>query len=155
MAKGQTQSLSIAILQWALALFLIASGIWAVQSDSGFFAIAAARLSGNEVAEAVYGIGLDKGLAGVLIIVLGIIEIIGGVFIIIDFFTIALTGTKLILVIVLIAWIVITVLLDILGSGGLLNGALKGFGPFLRWIHNIGLHLLVIGGLLAISRGKR
>jgi uncharacterized membrane protein YphA (DoxX/SURF4 family) len=153
MANGHTRSLSYGILQWALALFLIASGVWAVQSDSGFFANITARINGNEPAEAVLSLSLDKGIQGFIILAFGIIEIVGGVFIIIDFFTASLKGTRLILFIVVIAWIIITVLLDFVAKG-VLKSAFKNFGSFLRWIHDVGLHLLVIGGLLTLNKGK-
>jgi uncharacterized membrane protein YphA (DoxX/SURF4 family) len=157
MAKGQTRSLSIGLLQWGLALFLIASGIWAIQGYSGFLAKVVAQFSGNEIAGAVYAILGRSDFSRILIILVGIVEIVGGVFIIIDFFAVAIKGTGLVLLIVTIVWIVVAVLYDIVGyeGSGLLKGAFKNADSTLRWFHNIGIHLAIIGGLLAIKKGKK
>ena len=156
MADGRTRTLCIGVMQLGLALFLAASGIWAIQSYSGFFARAAAQFNGNEVAGAVYAVIKNQDSARLVITILGVIEILGGVFIVIDFFTFAIKGTGAILAIITILWIAVAILYDIVGynGSGLLNGAFKSPDTMWRWFHAIGVHLIIIGGLLTISRGK-
>ena len=59
----------------------------------------------------------------------------------------------ILLLIIIIAWIVIVVLLDILGRGGLLDGAFRSFNSIIAFFRNLSSHLLVLGALLIVKRG--
>ena len=137
------------LLQLAVALFLIVSGILTVQLDGGFFGKLQAGFAGNEIASAVHS--LFKGdLANILIIVLGICELIAGVFLFLNFFMNTGKLTNTFVFIILIVWIVVIVLVDVIGNGGLLGGAFGSLGAFLSFLKSLSGHLLVLAALLYV-----
>lgn len=141
-------SLSKLVLKIALAAFLIVTGIMTLQLDSGFLGKLQAGFSGNELANAVHG--FLKGDAATLVIVaLGILELLAGVFLIAGFFVDTKGFNGLVLLIIMALWIVVIVLVDIVGKGGLLDGAFKSTGTFLSFLKVLSAHLLVLGAILS------
>ena len=146
------KSMGVVLLQIALGLFLLASGIMTLQLDSGLAGRLQAGFGGNEVASAIYRI-LDGDFAKIVIIIVGVCELLAGVFLLISFFVDVGKIADLVLFIIMIMWIVVIVLVDILGSGGLLDGAFKSFGSILSFMKVLSAHLLVLGAILIVKRG--
>lgn len=142
------QSISSLVLRIALACFLIATGILTLQLDSGFFGKLQAGFAGNELATAVHS--LFKGdMANMLIVLLGILELVAGIFLIVGLFVTVGHFNKIALVAILILWVAVIILVDILGKGGLMDGAFKNLGTFLSFLKVLSAHLLVLGAILA------
>ena len=143
-------SLGAMILRIALALFLVVSGILTLQLDSGFFGRLQAGFAGNELASAVYSF-LDGDAANIVVILLGICELIAGVFLLAQIFVDTGNVSNLALTIIMILWIVVIALVDVLGSNGLLNGAFKSTANFLSFLKVLSAHLLVLGAILVVK----
>ena len=111
-----------------------------------------AGFGGNEVATAVYSI-LNGDVANIVIIAIGVCELLAGIFLILRFFMGVGKLADIVLIIIMIVWIVVIVLTDILGNGGLLKGALSSFGSIITFLKVFSSHLLVLGGILIVKRG--
>ena len=125
MAVSKKRNLGVIVLQLALALFLVFSGIKALQityaSDaslgtkiSATINRAAAGYTGNELVSAVDQLIESKDAATIIIVILAIC--------------------------------------DIIGKGGLVNGAFNDLGTFLAFSRSLSSHLLVLGALLIVSK---
>lgn len=129
MAKEGTRiSLFYVILNLAVGAMLAVGGIWALQGG-GDFACTAIR--------AIF----DNDAEDILIIVFGVIELLSGLFIILQLFVgdrLSRLGTILKLVIVIV-WGAAIVIADIL------NG---NFSNFLSWLYTLSGHLIVLAALL-------
>ena len=137
MADSSKMSIGRIILQLAVGLMLSVAGIWALQGG------------GDAAADAIRSI-FDGNVEGILVIVLGIIEVVAGVLLIVGLFV----GDKLasfnsiLLLIVMIVWIAAIVLIDFLGGDGIFNGGAK---HFLRWCYQFAAHLIVLGALIYLQ----
>ncbi len=148
MAVSRSSSPAKLVLKIALAVFLIVMGIMSLQLDSGFIGKLQAGFSGNELATAVHGF-MKGDVANVVIVLLGILELLSGLFLILDFFMDTKSFNKLALLIILILWIVVIILVDVVGKGGLLDGAFKSAGTLLSFLKVLSAHLLVLGAILS------
>ena len=131
------KSIGLILLNLAVALYLLATGILGV-SGRKFF-------PDGEIRRGVTA--LFKGdLAEILITVLAVLCIVAGVFILLKFFGIGIPMTELILVILAIAWIVIIIMIDVVYP-------LQNKVNFVDWMRSFGSHLMVLGGIaLATER---
>lgn len=152
MATKSSTGFGVVLVQIALGLFFIASGILTLQLDSGFLGRLQAGFGGNEVATAVYSI-LNGNVATIVIIAIGICEVLAGIFLILRFFMAVGKLADIVLIIIMIVWIAVIILVDILGNGGLLKGALNSFGSIISFLKVLSAHLLVLGGILIVKRG--
>ncbi len=152
MATKSSTGFGVVLVQIALGLFFIASGILTLQLDSGFLGRIQAGFGGNEVATAVYSI-LKGDVANIVIIAIGVCEILAGLFLILRFFMGVGVLADVVLIIIMIVWIAVIILIDILGNGGLLKGALDSFASILSFLKVFSAHLLVLGGILIVKRG--
>ena len=152
MATKSSTGFGVVLVQIALGLFFIASGILTLQLDSGFLGRIQAGFGGNEVATAVYSI-LNGNVATIVIIAIGICEVLAGIFLILRFFMAVGKLADIVLIIIMIVWIAVIILVDILGNGGLLKGALNSFGSIISFLKVLSAHLLVLGGILIVKRG--
>lgn len=163
MAVSKKKNLGVIVLQLALALFLVFSGIKALQvtysSDaslekkiSATFNRAAAGYTGNEIVAAVDQLIEDRDVALIIIVVLAVCELVAGAFLAINFFVDTGKFTDIILIIIMALWVLILVLVDIIGKGGLVNGAFKDLSAFLAFSSSLSFHLLVLGALLIVSK---
>jgi len=130
--SSSKKAIGFVLLQIALGLFLIVSGLFTIQLDGGFLGKVQAGFSGNEVANAVRSF-LKGDVANIVIFILGICELLAGIFLLISFFVNVGKIEDTILLIIMIVWILVIVLVDIIGNGGLLNGALKSFSSILSF----------------------
>lgn len=144
------KSLGLLILQIALGCFLLAFGILTLQLDKGILGKIQAGVTGNEVAIAVNQI-LKGDAANIVTILIGVCEIISGAFLLLALFTSLGKIASLFDLIVLIAWIVVIVVIDVMGPVGLLNGAFKNMWTFLFFLKTFAMHMLVLGAILTVK----
>lgn len=144
------KTMGMLILQIALGCFLLAFGILTLQLDKGILGKLQAGVTGNEVAIAVNQI-LKGDAANIVIILLGVCEIISGAGLLISLFTSLGKIASIFNMIVLIAWIVVIVVIDIMGPCGLLNGAFNSMWSFLFFLKSLAMHMLVLGGILVVK----
>ena len=149
--KTAKKFLGTLVLQIALGLFLLTFGILTLQLDGTFFGKLNAIASGNEIALAVNSF-LTGEAATIVIILLGICELIAGVGLLLELFVSMGKLANIFNFIVLIAWIVVIVVIDVMGAGGLVNGACKSLATFLSFLKSFSSHLLVLGALLTIRK---
>lgn len=135
MAKTIKFSVGRFILQIALGLFFLVGGIWALTGGGD-----AASLAIKEI--------FSDNLRTILMIVFGIIEILCGIFLILELFlTTSLKNLrKILLLIIAIVWIVAIVLIDFFGGHGLFHTK-----AFLSWLYQFAGHLIVLGGIIVIN----
>ena len=136
MGKANNFSVGKLLLQIAVGAMLTVAGIWALQGggDEGIAAIK-------------YLIGA-RDFERILCIVFGIIELIAGVFLILELFIGDKIGSlgKILTLIIIIVWIIAIVLIDFLGNHGLFKQ-----NNFLNWLYNFAYHLIVLGALLVLQ----
>lgn len=149
--SSSKKAIGFVLLQIALGLFLIVSGLFTIQLDGGFLGNVQASFSGNEVANAVRSF-LKGDVANIVIFILGICELLAGIFLLISFFVNVGKIEDTILLIIMIVWILVIVLVDIIGNGGLLNGALKSFSSILSFLKVLSNHLLVLASIIIVKR---
>lgn len=123
------------ILQIALGLFFLVGGIWALAGGGDAASLAIKEISSGDFRK-------------ILVIVFGIIEILSGVFLILELFlqTSLKNLRKIFLLIIAIVWIVAIVLIDFCGSSGLFHTS-----DFLSWLYQFAGHLIVLGGIIVIN----
>ena len=138
MGKASNFSLGRLLLQIAIGAMLTVAGIWALQGG-GDEGVAAIR----------YLIGA-RDLENILCIVFGIIELIAGVFLILELFIGDKFGAlgKILMIIIMIVWIIAIVLIDFFGNGGIFH---NGAHNFLKWLYNFACHLIVLGALIVLQ----
>ena len=138
MAKSNNApSVGSVILQIALAAFFIVSGIYTLQGGTGDEAAAAIKhlFSGN--------------VSQIVCVIFGVIELFAGVILLIKLFVNTVSVMDAVLMFIVMAvWIVAIVLIDILGSGGLLHGC---GGNILSYCRNLSQHLLVLGAIFIVK----
>ena len=134
MAKKSEVRLFWLVLNLAVGAMLAVGGIWALQGGGDF---------GCKAIKSVF----NGDIARILAIVFGVIELLSGIFIILQLFIGDRMGSfgSILKLIVVIVWAVAIVLADFLGNGGLLNG---GANDFLNWLYNFAMHLIVLCALL-------
>lgn len=134
MAKKSEVRLFWLVLNIAVGAMLAVGGIWALQGGGDF---------GCKAIKSIF----NGDIAKILAIVFGVIELLSGIFIILQLFIGDRMGTfgSILKLIVVIVWAVAIVLADFLGNGGLLNG---GMNHFLSWLYEFALHMIVLCALL-------
>ena len=134
MAKKSEVRLFWLVLNIAVGTLLAVGGIWALQGGGDF---------GCKAIKSIF----NGDIAKILAIVFGVIELLSGIFIILQLFIGDRMGTfgSILKLIVIIVWAVAIVLADFLGNGGLLNG---GMNHFLSWLYDFAMHMIVLCALL-------
>ncbi len=134
MAKKSEVRLFWLVLNIAVGAMLAVGGIWALQGGGDF---------GCKAIKSIF----NGDIAKILAIVFGVIELLSGIFIILQLFIGDRMGTfgSILKLIVIIVWAVAIVLADFLGNGGLLNG---GMNHFLSWLYEFAMHMIVLCALL-------
>lgn len=134
MAKKSTSILFWTVLNIAVGVMLAVGGIWALQGGGDFGCRAVRSVFSGDVAK-------------VMAIVFGVIELLSGIFIILNVTIGHKMGSfgSILKLIVIIVWCVAIVLSDFLASGGLFNG---GMNNFLGWLYDFAMHLIVLSALL-------
>mgnify|MGYP007101871504 FL=1 len=134
MAKKSEVRLFWLVLNLAVGAMLAVGGIWALQGGGDF---------GCKAIKSIF----SGDIARILAIVFGVIELLSGIFIILQLFIGDRMGSfgSILKLIVVIVWAVAIVLADFLGKGGLFNG---GTSNFLEWLYGFALHMIVLCALL-------
>ncbi|MBD5446636.1 MAG: hypothetical protein HDR32_02540 [Treponema sp.] len=133
MAKSSKWSLGVMLTQIALALYLTVTGLFTLGLGG--------NRSSSELTRAVKAL-LNGDLANVVVILLGVVVLVCGIMLILRFFWNPGTLDGLFKLITLIAWIVVTVVIDICGFGS--------FPSIWQWILSVAGNLLIIGALLVV-----
>lgn len=117
------------ILNIAVGVVLAVGGIWALQGHGDFAADALRSIFSGD-------------LSRLVVTVFGVIELLSGIFIILQLFIGDRMGTfgSILKMIIVIVWAVAIVLADFVG--GFLEPG------FLPWIYNLAMHLVVLCALL-------
>lgn len=116
------------ILNLAVGAMLAVGGIWALQGGGDFAAKALRGLASGDMGK-------------ILVIVFGVIELLSGIFIILQCFISDRMGRfgYILKVIICVVWAVAIIIADLL----------KGdFSNFLSWVYTLASHLVVLGALL-------
>lgn len=123
------------LLQIALGAMLTVGGIWALVGGGDFACNALKAVFNGEALK-------------IIKIVFGVIELLAGVFLIIELFTGDIFGKfdNLLMIIIWIVWICAIVLGDFLSAGGLFKA---GFSW--NWLYNFASHLIVLGAMLCLA----
>lgn len=137
------RGVGLIILQIAVALFLLVSGVTGLlNSSAGDLAPVVAFF--NSMFE-------SNSIVTIIVIVLSIFEIIAGVFLLLELFTTDLRITDMILLIFIILWIVNIVLVDFIGPIG--EGTIfRNVNSVLHYLSTLSSHLMVLGALILVSR---
>lgn len=135
--ENKHRTVGTLILQIALGLLFIVSGIWTLQNGKG-----------DEIAAAIRSI-FNGDVAKVICIVFGVIEIVAGVFLLLRLFVFLNTNLDtLLMIIIMICWIVAIIMIDFVGRDGLLNNLNEGF---LGFLNRFARHLLILGAVIKVK----
>ena len=118
----------------SVGIMLAVGGIWALQGGGDF---------GCQAVKSIFSGDLRK----ILVLVFGGIELLSGIFIILQLFIGDRIGTfsRILKLIVIIVWIAAIVLSDFFGAKGLFN---NGINHFLSWLYTFATHLIILVALL-------
>lgn len=136
MAKNQ-KTIGTWILQLALALLFIVSGIW--------------MLTGNytDVISKSLKEVFSHDIANILRIVYGVILLIAGVFLALRLFVpMGKSIDSVLMIIILICWIIAIALVDVVG---LFRGIQKNHFNFLSWCYYFAYDMLVLGAIIKVK----
>lgn len=137
------RSIGLIILQIAVSLFLLVSGV------SGLMNSSAGELA--PVVVFLNGLFESRSIVTIMIIVLSVFEIIGGVFLFMEIFTTDLRVTDMILFILIILWIANIVLVDFIAP--ISEGSIfRSVSSVLRYLSTLSSHLMVLGALVLVAR---
>ncbi|HPO02614.1 hypothetical protein K7J14_11740 [Treponema zuelzerae] len=137
------RGLGLIILQVAVALFLLASGVTGLLNSS------AGDL--EPVVRFLNGLFESRSIVTIMIVVLSVFEIIAGFFLLTELFTTDLRITDMILFIFIILWIANIVLVDFIAPIG--GGTIfRNVSSVLRYMSTLSSHLMVLGALILVSR---
>mgnify|MGYP004450656259 FL=1 len=135
--ENKKRTVGTLVLQIALGLLFIVSGIWTLQNGKG-----------DEIASAIHSV-FNKDLAQILCIVFGIIEIVAGVFLLLRLFVFLNTSLDtLLMIIIMICWLAAIIMIDFVGNDGLLKNLDSGF---LGWLNRFAKHLLILGAVIKVK----
>lgn len=129
MAKKSSVSIFWLILNIAVGVVLAVGGIWALQGNGDFAADALNKIFSGDARK-------------IVVLVFGVIELLSGIFIILQLFIGDRMGSlgSILKLIIVIVWTVAIVLADFVG--GFLQPS------FLPWIYNLAMHCVVLCALL-------
>ncbi len=118
------------ILNLAVGAMLAVGGIWALQGGGDF------------AANALKGL-LSGDAAKMAVIVFGVIELLSGIFIILQIFMGDRTGSlgTILKLIIVVVWAIAVIIADFLNGHFLAPN-------FLSWVYSLAMHLIVLAALL-------
>lgn len=135
--ETKNRSAGTLILQIALGLLFIVSGIWTLQGGKG-----------DEIVSAFYSI-FSKDIAHICCIVFGIIELVVGFFLLLRLFVTMNTNLDTVLVyIIMICWIAAIIIIDFVGKNGIINNLDSNF---LSFLNRFARHLLILGSIIKVK----
>ena len=137
------RSIGLVILQIAVALYLLVSGVTGLlNSSAGDLAAVIGFL--NELFR-------NPSIVTIMVIVLSVSEIIAGFFLIMELFTTDLRITDMIVFLFIILWVANIVLVDFVGP--ISNGAtFRSVSGVLKYMSVLSSHLMVLGALVLVTK---
>lgn len=137
--------ISFIILQIALAFFLIVAGVLGLmRSNAGEL---------GQVVGLLDGLFKSPTITTAIIITLAIVELIAGVFLIVEFFSGDIQLANIILIVFMILWIVNIVLIDVLGA---VDGShFKNVTSVLNYLYQLSRHLMILGAIIVVKEKNR
>ena len=124
------------LLQIALGLMFIVSGIWILMGYAS-----------DEIVVAINSV-FKGDVAKILRYTFAVIELIVGVFLLLRIFlTLNTKLDSVLMVIIMICWIIAIVMIDFLGSRGILHCFNSNF---LGFLYRFGSHLLILGAIINV-----
>lgn len=125
------------LLQIALGILFIVSGIWTLQGNRG-----------DEIATALYSI-FSKDAASIMCIVFGVIEIVAGTFLLLRLFAFLNTNLdSFLMLIIMICWVAAIIIIDFIGNGSIFKNLNRNFLPV---INRFARHLLILGAIIKVK----
>lgn len=134
---SSNRSVGAGILRFALGIFFIVSGVYALQGNGGEIGVAVRSF-------------LSSNVASIVTMSLVICEIVAGVFLLLSFLTFLGAAARIVLIIIMIVWIAIIVFIDILGANGIVGGVWKSIPTLLPFLSRFSSHLMVLGALVVV-----
>lgn len=136
MARETSASIGAAFLRLALGVMLAVGGIMGLMGNGDFGCQAISNVFTGDI-------------ANILKYVFAVVELLAGIFLVLEIFMGDRFGTlgNVLMVIIIIVWIAAIVLSDFLGKGGLLNGGSKNF---INWLYTFAEHLIVLASMLVL-----
>ena len=137
------RGVGLIILQIAVALFLLVSGVTGLLNSSAGDLAPVVSFFNN--------LFNNKSAVTILILILSIFEIIAGFFLLTELFTRDVRITDIILCIFIVLWIINIVLVDFIGPIGA-GSIFKNVASVLHYMSTLSSHLMVLGALILVSR---
>ena len=134
------RSMGITVLQIALAVFLVVSGVTGLMQST----------AGNLNPAAVFMTQLLKSstMGTAIIISIAVSELIAGFFLLMGLFTLSPRILNVILIIFTVLWIINIVLIDFIGT---FNSGIHGVQGLLTYLQQLSGHLMVLGALISVQ----
>ena len=134
------RSMGITVLQIALAVFLVVSGVTGLMQST----------AGNLNPAAVFMTQLLKSptMGTAIIISIAVCELIAGFFLLMGLFTLSPRILNVILIIFTVLWIINIVLIDFIGT---FNSGIHGVQGLLTYLQQLSGHLMVLGALISVQ----
>ena len=139
----KTKSFGITTLQFALAVFLLVSGIAGIIRDN---------VAENLIAEQFFRFsGMGREINEVISFAICTVEVICGVVLILEKFINKALFSAVSMILITIIWLFIMVVVDILGAKGLVGGdVFKSIENTLAFLRMFATHLLVFGSIFVV-----
>lgn len=135
--ETKRRTIGTIILQIALGLLFLVSGIWSLQTGKG-----------DEIAKAIRSL-FNVDTAKIICIVFAIIEIVAGVFLLLRLFVpIGTNLDNVLMLIIMICWIACIIITDFMGSSGLFNN----FDNVLNVLNQLSRHLVILGAIITVRK---
>lgn len=127
-------SLGATILRFALAFFLIVTGIWGIMGSDSLFPGITSLFAGS--------------LRNIVVILISVVAVIAGTLLLIEIFTANFPIVDTILLVFTILWVIQLVLFIIGGIGT----AFSNSSSLLKFLHSLSFNLLVLAALIISQR---
>ena len=139
----KTKSFGITTLQFALAVFLLVSGIAGIIRDN---------VAENLIAKQFFRFsGMGREINEVISFAISTVEVICGVVLILEKFINKALFSAVSMILITIIWLFIIVVVDILGEKGLVGGdVFKSIENTLGFLRMFATHLLVFGSIFVV-----
>lgn len=139
----RTKSFGVTTLQFALAVFLLVSGIAGIITDNA---------PENLIAEQFFRFsGMGREINEIISFIISTVEVICGVVLILEKFINKALFSAVSMILVTIIWLFIMIVIDILGEKGLVGGdVFKSMENTLCFLRMFATHLLVFGSIFVV-----
>ena len=139
----RTKSFGVTTLQFALAVFLLVSGIAGIITDNA---------PENLIAEQFFRFsGMGREINEIISFIISTVEVICGVVLILEKFINKALFSAVSLILITIIWLFIMIVIDILGEKGLVGGnVFESMENTLGFLRMFATHLLVFGSIFVV-----